>query len=163
MVIERSVDHSSRDESSSRLGGPHAPDADIVASLASDDGVRWLDGRRDELDEWTAARVEGRAACRLPGPRTASRSSTTTSRASPNFVSTYRGNDGLDCRPADLDCPRDADLPRDRSRRRQHHLHLHPVRESCPRSSSRGPAGSACWAPWSRASCCCSRSPGSSG
>ena len=32
-----------------------------------------------------------------------------------------------------------------------------------PASSSRGPGGSACWARWSRACCCSSRSPGSSG
>src|SRR5262249_34229052 len=42
--------------------------------------------------------------------------------------SPFRGNDGLADRPSDLDCLRDAHVPRDRARRRQHHLHFDPLR-----------------------------------
>ncbi len=39
--------------------------------------------------------------------------------------------------PEILDRPRDADLPRNRPRRRQHHLHLHPLGQAARRPSSR--------------------------
>ena len=62
-------------------------------------------------------------------------------------LSTWR-LDGVADRPADLDCARDADVPRNRPRRRQHHLHLDPVGEAARATSSRARAGSACSARW---------------
>ena len=56
--------------------------------------------------------------------------------------------DGLADRPADLDRARDPDVPRNRPRRRQHHLHLDPVGQAARRISSRARGGSACSGRW---------------
>ena len=56
-----------------------------------------------------------------------------------------------------------ADVPRDRARRRQHHLHLDPVGKAAAGAAGHGAPRRPAWRDADPRSCCCSRSPGSSG
>ncbi len=62
-----------------------------------------------------------------------------------------------------LDRPRDAHVSRDRPRRRQHHLHLDPLRQAAAAQQPRGAPARPARRDAHAHRCCCSRSRGSSG